>query len=238
MNEHNGKARGLHTVRALSFLITSPLPLDVSVHDTVCVSDFCEVRAERETCKRVLPLREEFALQVSRYVEGRGTWWSIEDLRRFVCLNTTFGNFAKVAPRAILTSSVSWAPDASVTCPLVRESLPVNAVSASGPAIVSARAVVPLGTPPPLVDLPPCVKNHAPKSKARRADPKYILFEAARENCLRCVRHKLEETTDVDPHAESDNLRHTVKDYAFVYGAVTVANYLEEYWPSIRRNAS
>ena len=68
-------------------------------------------------------------------------------------------------------------------------------------------------------------------TKARRTDPKYRLFEAAKAGCLQHVRQYIE-IDHVDPASVSDQNQYTVKDFADyavqqgVPGALEVQAYL------------
>ena len=80
------------------------------------------------------------------------------------------------------------------------------------------------------------VGMHAPRSRHRQGRPEYILFQAASEGCVHCVRKLLEKEPKVDPYVLSDTERYSVKDFADyavergVAGAVAVQAYLATFW--------
>ena len=56
-------------------------------------------------------------------------------------------------------------------------------------------------------------KTHKPRKPARRAKPKYWLFNAARQGCYKCVRFCVR-NHHIDKHIESDNHPWTAVDFA------------------------
>ena len=87
-----------------------------------------------------------------------------------------------------------------------------------------------------------CTGTHRIKSKCRKKDPKYVLFKAASDGCLACVRSLLEDSdsaTRVDPFSRSETNGYTVKEFAeyalekHVPGAENVCAYLKSKWPQL-----
>ena len=226
VEEHNGKARGLHTVRPLAYLVTAPGPLIVTSHDTVASGRFLELSVSRETCERLMPMRNELICILSEYIRQACTWHRIHLLRGLCSANEGFGAFTRLLPRAPIESTVTWQPQQPKQAP------PNHLVLT--PRVDPA---VPLATPcqTPLADLPACRSKHLPKAKQRRTDPKYLLFQAAQEKCLRCVRQRLEVEPKNDPNARSDTYAWSVRDYAAFSEAKAIVQYLDAQWPGIPR---
>ena len=69
---------------------------------------------------------------------------------------------------------------------------------------------------PNVHDVDGCPKHgvHLPRSAYRRGRPEYMLFQAALEGCLPCVRRMLEQDPKVDRNALSDTQNYSVQDFA------------------------
>ena len=82
-----------------------------------------------------------------------------------------------------------------------------------------------------------CVRR---KNKSRKGRPEYELLQAARDGCLRCVRHKLGEMPKL-ANMVSDTNAWTVHDFARHAmgegqpGAEQVVAYLTSSWPTLPR---
>ena len=77
-----------------------------------------------------------------------------------------------------------------------------------------------------------CWRAHNPKCTARRLEPKYRLYQAARDGCLECTAKRLR-SGEVDPCAASDTQGWTVKDMAAEYKHTHIVDYLDIHYPNI-----
>ena len=133
-----------------------------------------------------------------------------------------------------------WHPLAKATPSGCRPTLLSGAQAARSAAVVARPALRVLPAEP----APPCSVGgrHRIRSAARREVPKYQLFQAAAEGCLRCVRRRLENSdpsSAVDPFAVSDTNGYTVRDFAQwaaerkTPGAADVQAYLDVHWADV-----
>ena len=82
---------------------------------------------------------------------------------------------------------------------------------------------------------------HLPRSIRRRDRREYMLFQAASEGCVSCVRRMLEQNPKVDPNVHSEIQNYSVHDFAEyaaqlnIPGASSVQAYLTEHWSESMR---
>lgn len=196
----------------------------------------------------VLALRSTFETLLNQFVSGSVEFTAVSDMRRFLEQNSGIAACTAFHPR--LPTAVSVTYDAELGSQAYALSLKraapnaahtkspesgIEADSAAGVAIVMVPPALRSLCRTPIAELSPCNKQHLPKSKHRRDIDKYVLFKAASDKCLRCVRQKLEESPRCDPHCVSDTYGWTLKDYAADAGATDVLDYLNEHWPSIKQ---
>ena len=77
-----------------------------------------------------------------------------------------------------------------------------------------------------------CRRAHNPKCPSRRLEPKYRLYQAARDGCLECTAKRLR-SGEVDPCAASDTQGWTVKNMAVECKHTHIVDFLNIHYPNI-----
>ena len=175
------------------------------VGSTVVVDDFVQFHWDTGGDARLLCLRRTVLGRLNRYVLQSGEA-ALSDVARFVHLYN---------PRCAAKLRACAVPPRQAK--RLRPATPI---------------APPPGLAPPAPSRPTCARMHCPRNPAKRSSAACILFQAAKDNCLHCVRKYLEEGL-VHPAVRSQKAGKNVMDYALQAGAMRVVQYLRLNHPHI-----